>query len=434
VAAACLAALSVRVKLLERELTDRIQHAVTRRCLVQRLDEHDAGRDQGADCLERIKAVRITFEEGFDRFERESADEYPEPPEQALLGRSQQVIAPGDRRPQGLLPGGQVPRAAGQQRQPALEPCQQGRGRKHGQASACELDCQRQAVQAAADLGHGGGVGFGQLEAGPCIAPEADEQSDRRHGGEGAQIKRDASLGQRQRRDGHDSLAADAQRLAAGRQHFQPGRELQDLLGERCRRQQLLDVIDDHEHLARSEEGEQALIKRLRWRGRNAKLPGHGIPDQRRIGQRFERDERGAPPAECERRPVRFITLAAVNPIPARLPTALRHHGQWPGYGDADGCNKHSTWPRRRDRPAFLRVIAALAPTTTSDGGLGTIVARGSCEPGSGWRAGAGHEPPLAVLWRGATKPGVRPSPSVPGGTSTVCAGRTPAKLRRPRR
>lgn len=46
--------------------------------------------------------------------------------------------------------------------------------------------------------------------------------------------------------------------------------------------------------MAGTEEGEQAVTNCLTGRGRDTQLPGHGLADQLRIGQRFERDERHA--------------------------------------------------------------------------------------------------------------------------------------------
>src|ERR1700733_12772771 len=103
-AAARFRRLPARVEPLERELANRLQPAVTRSGLVQRLDEHEAPADQPPDRLERVNVVPASFDERFHRLEREPAHEYTELAEQALLGRRQQVIAPGDRRPQRLLP------------------------------------------------------------------------------------------------------------------------------------------------------------------------------------------------------------------------------------------------------------------------------------------------------------------------------------------
>src|SRR3712207_8407549 len=45
---------------------------------------------------------------GFDRFEREPAGEDRQPPKQGLFVRRQEIVAPGDGIPHGLLPGREV--------------------------------------------------------------------------------------------------------------------------------------------------------------------------------------------------------------------------------------------------------------------------------------------------------------------------------------
>ena len=66
--------------------------------------------------------------DGLRRLQREPADEDAEASEQSLLFGRQQVVAPGDRIAQRLLAGRQVPRAARQQREPALQAAQQRLG------------------------------------------------------------------------------------------------------------------------------------------------------------------------------------------------------------------------------------------------------------------------------------------------------------------
>ena len=61
---------------------------------------------------------------------------------------------------------GQVASAPGQQRQPVVEPGQQGRGRKHLDPRRGQLDGEGQPIQAPADLGDGDRVLRGQRELG----------------------------------------------------------------------------------------------------------------------------------------------------------------------------------------------------------------------------------------------------------------------------
>ncbi len=87
------------------------------------------------------------------RLQVEAADEDAQPREQPPLGWSQQVIAPGQRRPQRLLAGRQIAPTGRQHRQSLREPGQQlGRGEQID-AGGRQLDRQRQAVQPGADTG-----------------------------------------------------------------------------------------------------------------------------------------------------------------------------------------------------------------------------------------------------------------------------------------
>jgi hypothetical protein len=66
-----------------------------------------------------LQSAICTIAHGFGRLERPAAYEHAQPPEQRLLLGVEQVVAPVDRRAQGLLADRQVARAAGKQREPA---------------------------------------------------------------------------------------------------------------------------------------------------------------------------------------------------------------------------------------------------------------------------------------------------------------------------
>ena len=75
---------------------------------------------------------------------------------------------------------GQVAPAAGQQRQPVLQPGQQRRRREDLDPGRGQLDGQRQPVQPAADVGDGCGVLVGQREVGLDRLRPRDEEAHRR--------------------------------------------------------------------------------------------------------------------------------------------------------------------------------------------------------------------------------------------------------------
>ena len=74
------------------------------------------------------------------------------PGERSPLLLVQQVDAPGDRLPERLLPRRQISRAAGEQAEPRFEPLKQRLRRQRPDACRRQLDCEWQAVDAAADL------------------------------------------------------------------------------------------------------------------------------------------------------------------------------------------------------------------------------------------------------------------------------------------
>ena len=130
------------VEMLEGELANRLQHEET--AAGERLHEAGLGdRPQGLDRCARDLLGSIERERpGHDGQSRE---------ELLQLGR-QQVVAPLDRRAERSLPSGRVAGAGGQHGQTVIEPLEQRRRVKRAQTRRCELERQRQPVEAAADL------------------------------------------------------------------------------------------------------------------------------------------------------------------------------------------------------------------------------------------------------------------------------------------
>ena len=87
----------------------------------------------------------------------------------------EQVVAPLDRRAQRPLALGQVAGAAGEQRQPLVEPLEELLGRERLDARGGELEREREVVEAAADLGDG----LVGLEVGLDRARPREEEADR---------------------------------------------------------------------------------------------------------------------------------------------------------------------------------------------------------------------------------------------------------------
>jgi hypothetical protein len=126
---------------LERELADRLQHP---EAAVPEPDE--------ALVDERLEHVQIGAADGLRCFESAAAGEHGQAGEESLLLFGQELVAPGDGRPQRLLACLGVA-AAPEQIEPLGEPLQDlGRG-EHARPRRGQLDRERQVVQAAAQLG-----------------------------------------------------------------------------------------------------------------------------------------------------------------------------------------------------------------------------------------------------------------------------------------
>ena len=114
--------------------------------------QHRAGRQA------LVRAHRL------GRLRCRAASEHGEPAGQRAFGVGKQVPAPPDDRDQRLVPRQRGPAAAGQQPEPVVEARGELGGRQRAQPGAGQLDGQRQAVEAAADLGHRWQVLGGQPE------------------------------------------------------------------------------------------------------------------------------------------------------------------------------------------------------------------------------------------------------------------------------
>ena len=237
---------------LVRKLTDCLQHPVA---LAGAAEE--ALVDERGDCVDVGTADRL------GGLERAAAGENGEAGEQVLLLRRQQIVAPGDRRPQRSLSLRRRPGAPGEQRQPLLEPLQKRRQSKHLHPCRSELDRKRQTVEPAADLDDLAVRHEVRADSGRPLHEELDR------------------FPVAQRVDGDLPLAVDVQRLPARDEHGQL-RTRADRLGySRCGVEQMLEVV---EH-----EQQPFVPHRRRQRVLRAERLSGGILDECRIGERGER-------------------------------------------------------------------------------------------------------------------------------------------------
>ena len=110
--------------------------------------------DESADEVEHLGGVDVAAR-GHDRlggFEGERSGEHAESPERGLLGFVEAVVAPVDRGGQGLLAGHHGAGAAGQQPEAVVELGGDALGGQLPAAGGGQLDGERDAVEAVADL------------------------------------------------------------------------------------------------------------------------------------------------------------------------------------------------------------------------------------------------------------------------------------------
>jgi len=109
-----------------------------------------------------------------------------------------------------------------------------------------QLERERQPIEPAAHLRHGGGVALRHAEAGLTRGGALLEQTHRLARGQPPGILGVARIGERQRRHAPNGLARDAERLAAGREHAHVPAGPQQRLGQRgAGRKHVLAVVED---------------------------------------------------------------------------------------------------------------------------------------------------------------------------------------------
>ena len=284
-------------------LPDRLQQREARLSTCALLRLHQALVQQVCQLLQHRSIVGLRRGrcleslEDADRlhcFQRETAGEDREAPEQLLFACLQQVVAPGNRVAQRLLALWQVSCPPAGQRQAVLQSCQQGSRGEQRENRRGQLECQWQPVQALADLDDGGRILARQGEIGPGLTRTLDEQSHRRDLHEVLQVRYVCGVRQRERWHRHDLLVTHAQGLAARHEQFEPRGQLERLGCQRSRGNQLLDVVEHEQHLSGPQVLQQPLVHRSAPALGHTKRSGHGRDNERGVFERGQRDERDA--------------------------------------------------------------------------------------------------------------------------------------------
>ena len=142
-------------QLLRRVGPNRVQHLEPR--VAVRVDGPDQALvregDQAVDDVHPELGGRPAHRLGCSKVD--AALEDRDPVQQSPVALVEQVVAPGDRTAERLLPLGQVPRAGGEERELVLEPSAQGVRREQLDPRRGELDRERHAVEPRGDCRNG---------------------------------------------------------------------------------------------------------------------------------------------------------------------------------------------------------------------------------------------------------------------------------------
>ena len=172
------------------------------------------------------------------------------PPQDGLVGRVEQLVAPVEGGPQRPLAGDRRATAVGQQPEPVVQPVEDVRGLEHPQSRGRHLDREGQPVEPPADLPHGVKVGAAPGSVRAYAAGPVKEQSDgvrhlcapTREGIGGCRAERGQPP---------QDLAAQAERFPARREDRHGGGAHEEGLGQPCARlDHVLAVVQDQQAAA----------------------------------------------------------------------------------------------------------------------------------------------------------------------------------------
>ncbi|WP_434096172.1 hypothetical protein [Streptosporangium roseum] len=173
--------------------------------------------------IEHVGGVQIlTGTDRLGRFQGAPVGVDGQPAQHDALGLGEQLPAPVDHRPQGLLPGRGTPLAGGQQAETVVQPLGQPARAQRPDPGGRQLQREGEAVEPSADRRDRGGVVRVEDEARRGRRRARHEQA---HGARPAQVgefRAGGGAGELQRRDRLEHLSRDGQGLLAGRQDAQP--------------------------------------------------------------------------------------------------------------------------------------------------------------------------------------------------------------------
>ena len=274
-------------ELLERVLTDRLEH---REPAVRDAAEQ-AAVDERRENRKHVDALLCTHR--LDCVDRAASGEHREPREQDALGLGEERVAPIERRAKRLLPARKIARAACEHVEHLFQPLHHPRRRQQLAARGRKLDREGQPVEPPADLRDIRRAPLRQLEGWVDGAQTGHEQANGVVGGELLERRRRAAARRLQRWDRVLVLPAETQRRAARGEHGQSWSLGEQLRYERRPREHVLEVVEQQQDASvaqvigeRIGGGAIAFLDLERDGDRRRK--------QRRVGDGSEVDEHGA--------------------------------------------------------------------------------------------------------------------------------------------
>ena len=366
------------------ELADRLEHGEAWFDAVRRDPLHQALVDQGRD---RVQCRRsLTRAHRLRGHQAEPAGEDRQPPEEGLLGGGQQVVAPGDPGAHGPQPFRDVLRAVGEQGEAAAEPGQQRLRRQHGHPGGRQLDRQRQAVQAPADLHHRGRVLVGQHDGRAHRRGSLDEEPDGLVLDQRRCRHRPGGIRERQRRDGQDVLTGDPQQRAARDQQRDARAADHQIDQNRPGGEDVLEVVEDQEQAPRAEGAHQ----------RVGGGPPGGLHDAERLG-----DPGRDPLVVANRR-----ELDEGDLVEAGIEVLRDRNGE-PGLPDAAGSGERDEPGRPIQQERTQALCLVLPPDEPGE------IRRWAADPDGRLTAGSSRPARIPPATVGTTSIGHRLEPSV---------------------
>src|SRR5262249_48606331 len=192
----------------------------------------------------------------------------------------EQVVAPLDGRPQGLLARGAVSGPTGKDREPLIQALRQLPWRQKLDPSSRQLERQRQTVDTSTDVANRLVVVGCEFEIGPDGTYALSEEGER--------------IFVTERGNGVLLLRCKVKRFTARGQRVEPfaaAKKRRELLG---RLEDMLEVVEDQKHGLLGEPLGKRIGERLAGFLPNADRGGDGREDERRVGDRLEGNEVGA--------------------------------------------------------------------------------------------------------------------------------------------